>query len=60
VRLGLLVLLLELDLDTMVVMRTVPAHSWGNFVERVMSVLNLSLRGFALAREEMIEEDYEK
>ena len=43
VRLGTLALFLELDLDTMVVMRTAPTQSWGNPVERVMSVLNLGL-----------------
>ena len=59
-RLSLLALFLELDLDTMVVMRTAPTESWGSPVERVMSVLNLGLQGVALAREEMIEEDYEK
>ncbi len=31
-RLGLLALFLELDLDTMVVMRTTPTQSWGNLV----------------------------
>ena len=56
VRLGLLALFLELDLDTMVVMRTAPTQSWGNPVERVMSVLNLGLQGVALAREEMSDE----
>jgi hypothetical protein len=56
VRLGLLALFLELDLDTMVVMRTAPTQSWSNPVERVMSVLNLGLQGVALAREEMVEE----
>ncbi len=55
VRLGLLALFLELDLDTMVVMRTAPTQSWKNPVERVMSVLNLSLQGVALARQEMAE-----
>ena len=60
VRLGLLSLFLELDLDTMVVMRTAPTQSWGNPVERVMSVLNLGLQGVALARDELIGEDFEK
>ena len=51
---------MELDLDTtIVVMRTWPIQSWGNIVERVMSVLNLVLQGVALARQEMAE-DYEK
>jgi hypothetical protein len=60
VRLGLLAMFLELDLDTMVVTRTAPTQSWGNPVKRVMSLLNLGLQGVALAREELIEEDYEK
>jgi hypothetical protein len=60
VRMGLLLaLFLELDLDTMVVMRTAPTQSWGNPVERVMSVLNLGLQGVALVRDEMTEV-YEK
>ena len=49
VRLGLLALFSELDLDTMVGMRTAPTQSWANPVERVMSVLNLGLQGVALA-----------
>ena len=53
VRLGLLALFLDLDLDTMVVMRTAPTQSWANPVERVMSALNLGLQGVALARCEM-------
>ena len=59
VRLGLLALFLELDLDTMVVMRTAPTQSWANPVERVMSVLNLGLQGVALARDVM-DEEYEQ
>jgi hypothetical protein len=60
VRLGLLALFLELNLDNMVVMRTAPTQSWCNPEERVMSVLNLGLQRVALAREEMIEETCEK
>jgi hypothetical protein len=59
VRLGLLALFLELDLDTMVVMRTAPTQSWANPVERVMSVVNLGLQGDALSRRGM-DEDYKK
>jgi hypothetical protein len=59
VRIGLLALFLELDLDTMVVMRTAPTQSWANPVERGMSVLNLGLQGVALSRREM-NEDNEK
>ena len=53
VRLGLFALFLDLDLDTMVVMRTAPTQSWANLVKRVMSALNLGLQGVALARCEM-------
>jgi hypothetical protein len=60
VRLGLLSLFMELDLDTMVVMRTAPTQSWGNPVERVMSVLNLGLQGVALARDELVGGTFEK
>ncbi len=56
VRLGLLALFLDMDLDTMVVMRTAPTQSWANPVQRVMSVLNLGLQGVALAKFE-IEKD---
>ncbi len=49
----------ELNLDTIIVMRTEPTQSWGNPVERVMPVLNLGLQGVALARDEMTEV-YEK
>ena len=56
VRLGLLALFLELDLDMMVVMRTALTQSWANPVERGMSVLNLGLQGVALSREVMAEE----
>jgi hypothetical protein len=59
VRLGLLALFSELDLDTMVVMRTAPTQSRGNPVERVMSVLNLGMQGVSLAIHEMAEV-YEK
>ncbi len=60
VKLGLLSLLLELDLDTMVVMQTAPTQSWGNHVERVMYVLNLGLQGVALARDELLGDNFEK
>ncbi len=58
VRLGLLALFLDLDLDAMVVMRTAPTQIWAKPVERVMSTLNLGLQRVALARCEM-EKEYE-
>ncbi len=60
VRLGILALFLELDLDTMVAMRTAPTQNWGNQVERVMPVLNLSMQGVTLAKQEMATEVFEK
>jgi hypothetical protein len=50
---------LEPDLDTMVVMRSAPTHSWANPMERAMSVLNLGLQGVALARCVEMEKDCE-
>ncbi len=41
------------------VMHTAPTQSWGNPVERVMSLLNLGLQGVALARDELEDEVYE-
>ena len=49
-------LFMELDFDTMVVMRTTATQSWRNHVERVMSALNLGLQRVALAREKMSNE----
>ncbi len=60
VRLGLLAHFWELGLDIMVVMRTAPTQSWGNPVERVMSMHNHDLQGVALARDELEDEVYEK
>jgi len=59
-RLGLLALFWELDMDTMVVMRTAPTHRWDNPVVRVMSQLNLGLQGVAPARDELEDEVHEK
>jgi hypothetical protein len=60
VRLGLLALFIELDLDTMVVMRTTPTQNWGNPDKSVMFVLNLGLQGVALARDELANVEYDK
>ena len=47
----------KLDLDGLVVLRTVPRLSrWRNPVERVMSVLNLGLQNLALSRPALSEE----
>ena len=56
VQLSLICLFLKLDLDYLCVGRTAPYHSWHNPVERIMSILNLSLQCVGLARAEMSEE----
>jgi hypothetical protein len=63
VRLGLLALFLELNLDTMVVMRTAPTQSWANPMERIMFVISLGMQGVALARDTtayVYEKDFKK
>lgn len=55
VKLSLLSLFMELDLDMLVALRTAPHNSWQNPAERVMSVLNLALQHVALQREPMPE-----
>ena len=53
VKTSLLLLFLQLDLDSLVAIRTAPNNSWVNPAERCMSVLNLALQHSALARDEM-------
>ncbi|XP_033749002.1 uncharacterized protein LOC117333692 [Pecten maximus] len=52
VKLSLIVLFKNLDLDLLVAGRTAPGHSWLNPVERIMSTLNLAFQNAAIAREE--------
>jgi hypothetical protein len=50
---------LENDLDLLIVIRTAPNNSWCNYVERVMSALNLALQGVGVARP-LLEAVYEQ
>ena len=43
VKLSLIALFLERDLDYLCAVRTPPHHSWKNPVERIMSILNIAL-----------------
>lgn len=52
VKLSLIVLFRNLDLDILIAGRTAPGHSWLNPVERIMSTLNLAFQNAALARSE--------
>ena len=53
VKLSLIALFVELDLDYQCAARTAPYHSFRNPVERVMSILNLGLQSVGLARARM-------
>ena len=48
VQLSLVALLLNLNFDILVAMRTCPTQSWTNVAERVMSILNIALQNIAL------------
>lgn len=52
VKLALIVLFKELNLNTLIAVRTAPDHSWLNPAERVMSVLNLAIQNCAFSRAE--------
>lgn len=52
VKLSLIVLFRNLNLDMLIAGRTAPGHSWANPVERIMSVLNVSIQNTSLARNE--------
>lgn len=52
VKLALVILFKNLDLDLLIAGRTAPGHSWINPVERIMSTLNPSIQNIALARDE--------
>lgn len=53
VKVALLQIFLQLNLDFLIAFRTAPNNSWLNPAERVMSVLNLALQHCALERDEM-------
>ena len=50
VKLSMICLFIELDLDYLCASRTAPYHSFRNPAERIMSVLNLGLQSVGLAR----------
>ena len=59
VKLALIALFLELNLDYLCAARTAPYHSFRNPAERVMSVLNLGLQSVGLARNAVDDKDIE-
>ncbi|XP_045159314.2 uncharacterized protein LOC123524857 [Mercenaria mercenaria] len=56
VKASLVQLLMQLDLDMLIAIRTAPNQSWVNPAERCMSILNLALQHVALSREKMSDE----
>ena len=50
VKLSMIALFLDLNLDVLIAMRTAPSNSWANPVERVMSIVNIGLQGVGVMR----------
>ena len=48
VKLSMIALFIELDLDELVALQTAPSNSWANPVERIMSIVNLGLQGIGI------------
>ena len=59
VKLSLIALFKELDLDILIALRTAPGNSWANPVERIMSIVNLGLQGVGVMRAK-VSNDTEK
>lgn len=59
VKLSLISLFKELDLDILIALRTAPGNSWANPVERIMSIVNLGLQGVGVMRAK-VSNDTEK
>ena len=51
VKLSLIAVFLDLDLDMLVALRTAPSNSWANPVERIMSIVNIGLQGVGVMRQ---------
>lgn len=50
VKLSIIALFLEMDLDCVIALRTAPSNSWANPVERIMSIVNMGLQGVGVMR----------
>ena len=56
VKLALICVFIELDLDYLCAASTAPYHSFRNPTEQIMSILNLGLQSVGIARRQMEEE----
>ncbi|CAB4016007.1 Hypothetical predicted protein [Paramuricea clavata] len=59
VKLSMIALFIELDLDALVALRTAPSNSWANPVEHIMSIVNIGLQGIGIMRKKG-SDDFEK
>jgi len=59
VKLALISLFIELDLDMLIALRTAPSNSWANPVERIMSIVNIGLQGVGVMRTK-VGDEFEK
>ena len=50
VKLALIALFKDLDLDLLIALRTAPCNSFANPVERIMSIVNIGLQGVGVMR----------
>ena len=57
VKIPLMVIFKELDLESLVAIRTAHGHGYLNFVERVMSILNNGFQNVALERSELSSDE---
>lgn len=56
VKIALIALFRDLNLDILIALRTAPSNSWANPVERVMSIINIGLQGVGVMRRKMSNE----
>ena len=56
VKVALIALFRDLNLDLLIALRTAPSNSWANPVERIMSIVNIGLQGIGVMRQKMSDE----
>jgi len=56
VKVALIALFRDLNLDVLIALRTAPSNSWANPVERIMSIINIGLQGVGVMRRKMSDE----
>ena len=59
VKIALIALFRELNLDLRITLRTAPSNPWANPVERIMSIVNIRLQGVSIMRRKM-SDDFER